>query len=343
MSNNKNKNRNKNRNNNINTNKTKNVNDETIELNDKLNDDLDDEFDDNMFNTLIDIDDESEIQEIQEISQKKSLGKKGSNNQKHSNNQKNSKSKTVDKIEEPVKDVVADCRRVLRNKQKEEPETTMIEDFKKNIVLWGILGVLFIILIIALIVTNVKDKDSSDEKSTEKTTKTQQESNEPATEDSGKLVPEAADSEITQLIINYKKASEIEASLDEVAKYVDSIENISIEKFENIKKYIEDFTNVECYKINSIDENTYIVVATFGCKFYNIETAAPGCETYIVIKKDNELKIHNLTKQETLETYISSDIDVTLINQINKEVNDSLKAAIESDTELQRVVEILQQ
>lgn len=314
-----NKNRNKNRNNSKNINKNKNINRNTnVNKNTNINKNIreveeEDVFDDNMmFNMLGELEDEPEIKEIQE------------------------------KIEEPVKDVVADCRRVLRKKQKDEPETTMLEDFKKNRILWAILFVLLIVLVVVLILTNVGKDDNKKDTETETTTK-QEETSDVTEENTGIPTPEASDSEITTLVRNFLRASKIEASMDEIAKYVDSTENMSAENYESIKKYIEDFKNLECYKINSIDENTFVVVATFGCKFYNIETAAPGCETYIVIKKDNEYKIHNLTKQETLESYISSDIDVTIINQINKEVNDSLKTAIESDEELEKVVDILRQ
>ena len=83
------------------------------------------------------------------------------------------------------------------------------------------------------------------------------------------------------------------------------------------------------------------MIVTYGCKFYNIETAAPGCETFLVVNKDNQYFIHNLTVQESIDTYISSDVDVSLINQINKEINDSLKAAIESDRGLAEVIAVL--
>lgn len=243
--------------------------------------------------------------------------------------------------EKRAKDVVGNCRRVLRDKHKnEQPETNMKTDFKNNIVLWCVLGVLGIILIIALIVTNMGD-DESKEKETAKPEAATTTIETTTIQEDKKLVAEASDSPITTLISNYLQAERIDVSMDEVTKYVDNSEKISLDKYEVLKKYIEEYQNINCYKLNSIDENTFIVIVTYGCKFYNIETAAPGCETFLVVNKDNQYFIHNLTVQESIDTYISSDVDVSLINQINKEINDSLKAAIESDRGLAEVIAVL--
>ena len=268
------------------------------------------------------LENENEIQEIQEIPEIQEI-----------NISRNA--------EKRAKDVVGNCRRVLRDKHKnEQPETNMKTDFKNNIVLWCVLGVLGIILIIALIVTNMGD-DESKEKETAKPEAATTTIETTTTQEDKKLVAEASDSPITTLISNYLQAERIDVSMDEVTKYVDNSEKISLDKYEVLKKYIEEYQNINCYKLNSIDENTFIVIVTYGCKFYNIETAAPGCETFLVVNKDNQYFIHNLTVQESIDTYISSDVDVSLINQINKEINDSLKAAIESDRGLAEVIAVL--
>lgn len=245
-------------------------------------------------------------------------------------------------IDKRDRDIVGNCRRVLKNKHKDEKETTIISDIKKNIVLWIILCVLFLILVIAIIVTNTGEKKNNDnKKDTKDTTEVQTTTEEITTQEEEQLKAEEADSPITTLILNYLKAERIDVSMEEVAKYVDNSDKISIEKYELLKKYIEEYQNVTCYKLSSIDENVFIVVTTYGCKFFNIETAAPGCETFVVIYKDGEYLVHNLTIQESIDTYISSDVDVSLINQINKEINDSLKSAMASDGELANLIAVL--
>ena len=247
-------------------------------------------------------------------------------------------SRNIDKRD---KDIVGNCRRVLKNKRKEEKETNIIYDIKKNIILWSVLAVLFIILIIAIILTNTGEKKENDDKKNTKETETTTEELTTKEDKNEKLKAEASDSPITVLISNYLKAERIDVSMDEVNKYVDNSDKISLEKYEVLKKYIEEYQNVTCYKLSSIDENISIVVTTYGCKFFNIETAAPGCETFIVINRDGKYLVHNLTIQESIDTYISSDVDVSLINQINKEINDSLKSAMASDEELANVIAVL--
>ncbi|MDE6209481.1 MAG: hypothetical protein K2M73_07385 [Lachnospiraceae bacterium] len=247
-------------------------------------------------------------------------------------------SRNIDKRD---KDIVGNCRRVLKNKRKEEKETNIIDDIKKNIILWSVLAVLFIVLIIAIILTNTGEKKENDDKKDTKETETTTEELTTEEDENEQLKAEASDSPITVLISNYLKAERIDVSMDEVNKYVDNSDKISLEKYEVLKKYIEEYQNVTCYKLSSIDENISIVVTTYGCKFFNIETAAPGCETFIVINRDGKYLVHNLTVQESIDTYISSDVDVSLINQINKEINDSLKSAMASDEELANVIAVL--
>ena len=247
-------------------------------------------------------------------------------------------SRNIDKRD---KDIVGNCRRVLKNKRKEEKETNIIDDIKKNIILWSVLAVLFIVLIIAIILTNTGEKKENDDKKDTKETETTTEELTTEEDENEKLKAEASDSPITVLISNYLKAERIDVSMDEVNKYVDNSDKISLEKYEVLKKYIEEYQNVTCYKLSSIDENISIVVTTYGCKFFNIETAAPGCETFIVINRDGKYLVHNLTVQESIDAYISSDVDVSLINQINKEINDSLKSAMASDEELANVIAVL--
>lgn len=247
-------------------------------------------------------------------------------------------SRNIDKRD---KDIVGNCRRVLKNKRKEEKETNIIDDIKKNIILWSVLAVLFIVLIIAIILTNTGEKKENDDKKYTKEMETTTEELTTKEDKNEQLKAEASDSPITVLISNYLKAERIDVSMDEVNKYVDNSDKISLEKYEVLKKYIEEYQNVTCYKLSSIDENISIVVTTYGCKFFNIETAAPGCETFIVINRDGKYLVHNLTVQESIDTYISSDVDVSLINQINKEINDSLKSAMASDEELANVIAVL--
>ena len=108
---------------------------------------------------------------------------------------------------------------------------------------------MFVVLIITLIVTNIPKKEKSTDNP--KKTTTVIETTTPKEED--ELVAEPANSEITELIKNFLKAQRIDVSIDEVSKYVDNAEKISVAEYEKLKKYIEEFQNVTCYKLNSTD------------------------------------------------------------------------------------------
>lgn len=308
--------------------------------------DIDNDDEDGMFNFLDEIEEPKELKTI-EIEATRTRNKKSKFKNKKNTNTKASKvdkepKKSVDAEVENSRDVVSDCRKRLKEKHKEIPETTMQMDFKKNKILWAVLLGLSLVLVVALIVTNI---GKSNKKEEETTKATQEETTtgelEETTAENNMPQAEGSDSKILELVKNYLKAERIDVSIDEVSKYVDNTANIDLAKYDKLNKYIEEYKNINCYVLNSISEDTYIVVITYGCKFYNIETAAPGCETLLVVKKDDKYLVHNLTIKETIDTYISSDVDVTIINQISKEINDQLKAAMELDAELAKVINVL--
>lgn len=308
---------------------------DVIDKNNEVNNLVETESNDNI--DVIDIN--KEINEINEIKESKDTKKKNGKKEKKGVKATNDIMHTANidisrNIEKRDEAVVKNLRRVISSKRKEEIETSILLDIKNNKVLWMILGGLIFILIIAMIVTNTnkKKKEPNIPKETTTVTETTTVNEEDA------VVEEPADSPITELIKNFLKAQRIDVSLEEVSKYVDNSDKISVLEYEKLKKYIEEYQNVSCYKLKSTVENTYIVITTYGCKFYNIETAAPGFEVFMVVNKDGKYLIHNLTVEESIDTYISRDVDVTRINKMMKEINDSLENAKNLDDDLAAVM-----
>lgn len=267
--------------------------------------------------------------------------KKNPINDKKSNNISNSKNSNIIKEkngEGKAKVVIDDIEdKVII----EKGDNSILSDIKENIFLWSLLAVLSCILIVALIITNIEQDSSSGIEENTTTTQENTTLQEQMTTETGEVLPEADGSPFLELVSNYLKASRIDVSMEEIGKYVDSTENITLANNEILKKYIQEYQNLECYVLDSSKEDTYVVVAIYGCKFHNIETAAPGCETFIVTIKDGKHLIHNLTVQETIDTYISSNFDRKTINDIMSEVNTSLERVLETDEELKKVISVI--
>ncbi len=79
-------------------------------------------------------------------------------------------------------------------------------------------------------------------------------------------------------------------------------EKLTIEKK---KDYIEAYKNVVCYTKKGLDENSYVVFASYEMKIYNIETPAPGIMAlYVCLGDDGSYYIFNGEASEELESYV---------------------------------------
>ena len=79
-------------------------------------------------------------------------------------------------------------------------------------------------------------------------------------------------------------------------------EKMTIEKK---KDYIEAYNNVVCYTKKGLEENSYVVFASYDMKIYNIETAAPGIMAlYVCMGEDGNYCIFNGEASEELTNYV---------------------------------------
>ena len=79
-------------------------------------------------------------------------------------------------------------------------------------------------------------------------------------------------------------------------------EKLTIEKK---KDYIEAYKDVVCYTKKGLEENSYVVFASYEMKIYNIETAAPGIMAlYVCMGEDGNYYIFNGEASEELTNYV---------------------------------------
>ena len=106
-------------------------------------------------------------------------------------------------------------------------------------------------------------------------------------------------------------------NLDLVEEAVDVLteeEKLTIEKK---KDYIEAYNNVICYTKKGLEENSYVVFASYEMKIYNIETPAPGIMAlYVCTGADGSLYIFNGEASDELADYVltlASEEDVAAV------------------------------
>ena len=92
------------------------------------------------------------------------------------------------------------------------------------------------------------------------------------------------------------------ALVEEAVDVLTEEEMLTIEKK---KDYIESYDNVVCYTKKGLEENSYVVFASYEMKIYNIETPAPGIMAlYVCTGDDGNLYIFNGEASEELENYV---------------------------------------
>ena len=79
-------------------------------------------------------------------------------------------------------------------------------------------------------------------------------------------------------------------------------EKITIEKK---KDYIEEYKDIVCYTKKGLEENSYVVFASYEMKIYNIETPAPGIMAlYVCLGDDGSYYIFNGEAPDELANYV---------------------------------------
>ncbi len=115
-------------------------------------------------------------------------------------------------------------------------------------------------------------------------------------------------------------------TLTSLKNYISDTEKLRIEKK---SKYIEKYQNLTCYPKTGVEADSYLVYAYNEAKFYDIETAAPGLNTFVVYKNDSgEYYIYEGDLDDNTFNYfqeLSAQDDVTnLCNTIQAKYNEAI-------------------
>ena len=189
--------------------------------------------------------------------------------------------------------------------------------------------VIVIVIVIILLIGKPGDKGNENDKNAlvNKITKKNIENIE---------VKQDADSEISTLINEYYSAL-LAADREKLSTLIyDAADD---DKYVE-QKIIEAYNNVSVYTVKGLKDNAYVVFAYWESKFINIETPAPGIETFYVVKDGDKYLIDTKLSDEE-KAYIQAVSDKEEVKTLFDETNDKLMNAVESDTNLKALYDLL--
>jgi uncharacterized protein YgiM (DUF1202 family) len=129
-----------------------------------------------------------------------------------------------------------------------------------------------------------------------------------------------------------------------VAETVDVLTDEEKQVIERKKDYIEAYNNVVCYTKSGLEEESYVVFASYEMKIYNIETAAPGIMALYVCKSDDgSYYIFNGETPEELENYVLELAAEEEVRAVISEVDARYQKLVKEDEDLKKFSETMLQ
>lgn len=170
-----------------------------------------------------------------------------------------------------------------------------------------------------------------------------------ATEQTGDYAKDAYP-EINQLVSNYYTAY-ANGDVQTLAALADPISEAEKSYISVFSQYVEGYENISCYTKKGLDDKSYIASVYLEVKFKDVNTTAPGLETfYVRTREDGTLYIDNVYGQfnsemkefeadapisDLLETFSQQEDVVALQTDVQTKYEEALK----SDENLKTIVE----
>lgn len=188
----------------------------------------------------------------------------------------------------------------------------------------------------------------SDKKEKEPSKKTEQEkepgesgkSEEEESEEDDNALAKNAHPEVTALIEEFYAAWG-QKDVSKMKELTDAFSKTDETKVTNAD-YIEEYRNVEVYTKPGLDENTYVVFASYDLKFKDVETPAPGLSVvYVYADEEGKYKIHNDDSDADIEECIEKTRQEADVKELISKVETALNEAMEGDESLRKFEEEL--
>lgn len=137
--------------------------------------------------------------------------------------------------------------------------------------------------------------------------------------------------DINKLIMDYYTAKKT-VDMEALGNLVSDPNQIPKEKFTALAKYVEDYSNINCYVIQHDELDIYRVYARYDMKLKNIDTLALGLSAFLVtVTSDGKHIIYLSALDEVQEEFITSADKNPEIIKLAEEVNQKHKEMMEKD------------
>lgn len=164
-----------------------------------------------------------------------------------------------------------------------------------------LLAVVILIAVVALVITLIVQGTSKKPALPEGTEAEVEQEQEPVEENP--LETDAYE-EINTLILKYFHGLST-GDIPLVEDVVDVLSEEEIKVIEKKKDYVESYNDIVCYTKKGLEDNTFVVFASYEMKFYNIATPAPGIMAlYVFQAEDGDYRIFNGEASEELTDYV---------------------------------------
>lgn len=102
---------------------------------------------------------------------------------------------------------------------------------------------------------------------------------------------------------------------------------------------IEGYQNIAAYTFNGQQEGTYVIIASFQCKYRDISTMAPGlCQMYVYTNTEGKLVIAAEVEDEAVNNYMSDILKQPEVKQLIADTQEAYEAARASDAKLDALI-----
>lgn len=144
-----------------------------------------------------------------------------------------------------------------------------------------------------------------------------------------------AEADVTALIENYYKAMS-DKDVDTLGTLVDDLSPADESQITNASDYIERYEVSAVYEKPGMDENSYVVYASFQYYCQGITTAVPALSQFYVVKgEDGTLKISNSAESDSsISAYMTKLKAEADVQQLLSDVKDAYDKAQTDDPEL---------
>ena len=194
-----------------------------------------------------------------------------------------------------------------------------------------VLVIALVVLLIVAIVSGVKKASGSDGENHDFHI---EESEVPEEAEEGNPLEVDAYAGVNELVAKYfegRAAGDIEM-IEETVDVLTDEEKATIDKKKN---YIEAYNNIVCYTKKGLEENSYIVFASYEMKFYDLETPAPGIQAlYVCTGENGSLYISNGEASEELANYVLELAAEEEVAAVISDVDARYKQLVAEDEEL---------